>query len=234
MRNALIISMGLHLAVAFVCFRLVKVSQVRFVPLEVYTVSLVTPAQAKKPAAVAAPPAPAPETAAAEKPEEKAEEKPEEMSPPPEKPKPKAKPKSHEKIVPSTNITKTGAPDATPPEAGAGDQVMMGDISLDGQDFPFSYYVTTMRRKIAAFWEVPGTSTSQQTYCQVHFRVLRNGSIQSPSIETSSGSFLFDQAAVRAVVQASPLPPLPDGFADEYLGVHFSFTYEPGYSYEPK
>jgi TonB family protein len=60
----------------------------------------------------------------------------------------------------------------------------------------------------------------------VYFRVGRDGSIHSPAVETSSGSFLFDQAALRSVVQAGPLPPLPSGFTDDYLGVHFSFAYE--------
>jgi TonB family protein len=56
--------------------------------------------------------------------------------------------------------------------------------------------------------------------------VGRDGSIDSPEVEESSGSFLFDQAAKRAVIQASPLPPLPREFTDDYLGVHFSFAYE--------
>ena len=52
------------------------------------------------------------------------------------------------------------------------------------------------------------------------------GAIQAPMVESPSGNFLFDQAALRAVTQANPLPPLPDQFEDEYLGVHFSFAYE--------
>jgi len=63
-------------------------------------------------------------------------------------------------------------------------------------------------------------------HCRVYFRITRSGSIDSPAVEASSGSFLFDQAALRAVVEANPLPALPGGFGDEYLGVHFSFAYE--------
>ena len=88
---------------------------------------------------------------------------------------------------------------------------------------PISYVVAGI---LAYFvWQVPGTQ-SESKYCRVYFRVGRNGSIESPAVETSSGNFVFDQAALRAVVQASPLPPLPGGFADDYLGVHFSFAYE--------
>jgi protein TonB len=219
MKNALIISLGLHIAIGLLWIRLVKITQVRFVPRQVYTVNLVTPTEAAKTVEKQTAP-PVKET------EPEPEE--EEMPPPPEKPKPKPKPKQEkpkvvEKTVPSTDIKKS---DTEPDSLDAADeQVMTGDIML-GQDFPFAYYLTTMKRKIAAFWQVPGTSSAEPKYCRVYFRVGRNGSIQSPAVETSSGNFLFDQSALRAVVQASPLPPLPDGFTDDYLGVHFSFAYE--------
>lgn len=218
MKNALLISLALHIAVGFIWFRIVKFSHVRFVPRQVFTVSLVTPTEAAQPK---------PEKTEAPKPVPP-EPEPEEMPPPPEKPKPKPKPKEKPKVVkktiPSTDIQKTLEPEEAQ-ESGADEQVVTGDMVL-GQDFPFAYYLSTMKRKIAALWRVPGTSSSEPRHCRVYFRVDRAGSIQSPSVETSSGNFLFDQAALRAVVQAGPLPPLPSGFADDYLGVHFSFAYE--------
>jgi len=36
----------------------------------------------------------------------------------------------------------------------------------------------------------------------------------------------FDQTAMRALLAATPLPPLPAGFTDNYLGVHFGFEYQ--------
>ncbi|MCK5406805.1 MAG: TonB family protein [Candidatus Krumholzibacteria bacterium] len=221
MKNAIIISLALHVAVGFVWFRIVKFSHVRFVPRQVFTVSLVTPTEAapqKPPAVVPEPAPPVPEPAP--------EEEEDEMPPPPEKPKPKDKPKPKvvKKTIPSTDIQKTVEPEQ-PQETGVDEQVVTGDMVL-GQDFPFAYYLSTMKRKIAALWRVPGTSSTEPLHCSVYFRVGRDGSIQSPSVETSSGTFLFDQAALRAVVQANPLPPLPSGFVDDYLGVHFSFAYE--------
>jgi protein TonB len=216
-KSAIIISLVLHIAVGFVWFRIVKFSQVHFVPRQVFTVNLVTPSEA-------APPKPPTPTPTPPKPEPAPEEEEEEMPPPPEKPKPrdKPKPKVAKKTIPSTEIQKTAEPEQT---QDTGEPVVTGDMVL-GQDFPFAYYLSTMKRKIAALWRVPGTSPAEPRHCRVYFRVARDGSIQSPSIETSSGNFLFDQAALRAVVQASPLPPLPGGFADDYLGVHFSFAYE--------
>jgi len=223
LRNALIISLALHLVVGLMWARIVKISRVRFIPTDVYTVTLVTPTLAAqpKPEKIEVTPEPAPP-----KPDPVEEEE-DEMPPPPEKPKPKPveKEKVVKKIIPTTDTQNNVEPDpATDPDQG--EDVVTGDIMLDGQDFPFAYYLATMRRKVATYWQVPGSSESDPKYCRVHFRVTRDGSIQSPSIETSSGNFLFDQAALRAVVQASPLPPLPSGFADNYLAVHFSFAFE--------
>ena len=36
----------------------------------------------------------------------------------------------------------------------------------------------------------------------------------------------FDQTTMRALLAATPLPPLPAGFTDNYLGVHFGFEYQ--------
>jgi TonB family protein len=57
----------------------------------------------------------------------------------------------------------------------------------------------------------------------VGFQVLRNGKIVNINIEKSSGRYLFDQAAQRAVYSANPLPPLPDEFGGEHLSVHIEF-----------
>ena len=60
----------------------------------------------------------------------------------------------------------------------------------------------------------------------IYFRVHRDGSVSHSSIEQSSGLFIFDQAAQRAVVTSAPMPPLPQAYNDSYLGVHFSFSYK--------
>lgn len=229
MKSALFVSLLLHIAVGVMWMSFVKFTQVRFVPRDVYIIDLVAPPPVeaskpivKPPPTVVQEPEPEPEP---EIKEPEPEPEPEPFVPPKEKPKPKPKPKEKEvkKTIPTTKITKT--PDVEEGEAEAEPQPATGDIVIEGQEFPFAYYLTTMKRKIAALWRVPGT-TPESKYCTVYFRVGRDGGIHSPSVETSSGSVVFDQAALRAVVQSNPLPPLPEGYTDDYLGVHFSFAYE--------
>lgn len=224
MRNAILISLSFHVAAGLIWSLIVEITQVRFVPRQVYTVNIITPAELPKPPPkVESPvvePAPAPPV--------KEEEEP---IAPPEKPKPKPKPKPPEekpkaevkKTVPSTEPPQ---PEVQPQESpGEESQPATGDISLDGEDFPFAYYITNMRRKIAAHWQVPGGSVEEK-FCIVYFKITRSGTIVSPRIETSSGSLVFDQAALRSVVQSSPLPELPPAYDGDELGVHFSFAYE--------
>lgn len=225
MRNAFIISLAAHIILGFTALRLVHISQVRFVPREVYAVRLVSlqeggpQKEEMKAPAKETPQAPAPKVE---------EKKPDELVTPEKKSKPQKKGDT-EKTIPSTRVEKPSV--AQGGEGGEGREgqgtgpVTTGDVSLDAADFPFAYYIATVRRKIATNWQVPGGS-GEAIHCRVYFRVARSGSIDGASVESSSGNFLFDQAALRAVVQANPLPPLPGGFPDSYLGVHFSFAYE--------
>ena len=214
MRKALIISLVVHLATAFLSVRLHKISRVDFVERDVYTVQIVTPVEAAEQKVERKPDPPAPEPV-----------KEEDIAPPEEtKPKPKPEPPK-KKVIPSTNITKTKEQKTSPDSTALAPTAITGDIALDVEDFPFAYYLSTIKTKIAGYWRVPGT-TSETIVCRVYFRIDRNGAVRSTSIETSSGNILFDQAAQRAVIQANPLPPLPQGFGDDYLGVHFSFAYE--------
>jgi TonB family protein len=59
----------------------------------------------------------------------------------------------------------------------------------------------------------------------VFFRVLKDGTIGEAWVETSSGLIPFDRAALTAVLDASPIEPLPELFKSDHLGVYFDFEY---------
>jgi protein TonB len=218
MRSSLIISLTFHLLITIIATNWVSFRQVNFVPRQVYAVDLVTATEVKK--EKAEPPPVEPEMAPPEP-----EQKPDEMEPPPEKPKKKKPEKKKKKTVPTTQIEKT-LPKQQPVDETQTSTPETGEMAFDAEDFPFAHYIGRMRRKIAAHWRVPEGSQGQDRFCRVYFRVMRDGSVVSVGIEESSGLFIFDQAAQRAVHQAAPMPPLPQEYRENYLGVHFSFSYK--------
>ena len=224
MKGSLLLSVAVHLLITLIAVNWVSFREVKFVPRQVYAVEIVTPAEVPREEKKTVAP-PKEET----KPPPKVEPEPEpeeEMPPPTVKPKPvkKKPPKKKAREVPTTQIEKTVTPEETTPEEPADSAPETGEMAFDTADFPFAHYISRMRRKIAAHWRVPAGSQGE-LLCVIYFRVTRDGTVMATAIEQSSGLFMFDQAAQRAVVQSSPMPPLPQEYRDEYLGVHFSFSF---------
>ena len=98
-------------------------------------------------------------------------------------------------------------------------------VRLDVEEFPFSYYLALLQSRIQANWEPPFQSAraGMSRKVVVFFKIQRSGRITDLAIEASSGDYLFDQAALRAVTLANPLAPLPYDFPHSELGVHFEF-----------
>ena len=59
----------------------------------------------------------------------------------------------------------------------------------------------------------------------VRFVVERSGQITQAEVEQSSGVPILDRASLRAVLLADPLPPLPNSYPRDQVGVHLRFTY---------
>jgi TonB family protein len=102
-----------------------------------------------------------------------------------------------------------------------------GSISLDVGDFPFTYYLRQIQAKISERWAPPRAAAAGGERTIVLFEIGRDGQIREPVLERSSGNTLYDQSALRAVLEASPFPPLPPEFKASSLRVHFGFDYQP-------
>jgi TonB family protein len=101
------------------------------------------------------------------------------------------------------------------------------NVSVDASDFPFTYYLRQLHAKVSERWRRPPLVSTEQTATVVYFEIDREGQIRGdPKIKQSSGNELYDQAALRAVVDAIPFPPLPREFPGQYLKVNFGF--DPG------
>jgi periplasmic protein TonB len=100
------------------------------------------------------------------------------------------------------------------------------EAGVEAPDFKYPYYLNLIQQKIEMHWSPPPVenSSSEPKETIVAFVLSANGKIDDPRIERSSGNAYFDQAALRAIYQASPLPPFPQGLRDPSLKVHFSFS----------
>ena len=111
-----------------------------------------------------------------------------------------------------------------PPAAPASQEVPVGGSAvtgLEGGDFPYTLYIERMKTLIGSHWLRP--QVGDLTSGTVYFTIDRDGSIRDARVETLSGNGLYDRAALRAVLETSPLPPLPFGYNGTYLGVHLKF-----------
>jgi protein TonB len=203
--------------------------------MQVYQVALISKASfipapaaipAEQPEIAAVVPEPEPEVVI-EKPEEKPKiesDKPVEEKKVPEIPRP-AKEKSPKKQTEKPESASNQIRDKTTTETKdgiEGEPIEGNQLKIDTKDFPFAYYINLLRSRISDNWRPP-LARKKQPGALVGFRVLRNGKIMDVVVEKSSNNFLFDQAALRAVHFASPLPPLPAEFSEEQLSVHIEF-----------
>lgn len=110
-----------------------------------------------------------------------------------------------------------------PPAATAAPEVPVGSSGVAGldSDFPYPLYVAQMNRLIGAHWTRP--AAGDQTTATIYFVIDRDGTVRDVKQEIASGSGLYDRAALRAVLESSPLPPLPFGYNGTFLGVHLKF-----------
>jgi len=102
-------------------------------------------------------------------------------------------------------------------------------VELDTEEFPYIYYLNIIRNKISSNWVPPRTHGSKTDIVKtrVHFVIQSGGQVTRVAVEEGSGVPFFDQSALRAVYSSDPLPPLPDEFTEEQLGVHFTFEFIP-------
>ena len=112
----------------------------------------------------------------------------------------------------------TNAPTTTAPDIAIGGT---GVTALEGGDFPYTLYIESMKRIIGSHWLRPPAANGITT--TVYFEINRDGSIREAKNTMPSNVSTFDRAALRAVLESSPLPPLPFGYSGTYLGVHLTF-----------
>jgi TonB family protein len=144
-------------------------------------------------------------------------------------PMPDAKETRRKKKPPKPSSGLTGRDSASADSAklkGAG----MPGLGLGGgggsgfdQDFEYSYYAQQMISKIYQHWQqVP---VRGEAIAVIRFTIFKDGHLENIGVEKSSGIAMLDRAAQRAIFLSDPLPPLPDTYPRDRVGVHLQFVY---------
>jgi protein TonB len=94
---------------------------------------------------------------------------------------------------------------------------------LDVSDFPHAWYLRQILQKVEDSWTRRAKVPDPELKPLVYVEIQRDGSIKAPTIQKSSGNVFYDQAALRAIIEASPFPPLPSEWPKPSLRVLFRF-----------
>ncbi|MFA5778597.1 MAG: energy transducer TonB [Elusimicrobiota bacterium] len=96
-------------------------------------------------------------------------------------------------------------------------------IGVDAGNFPYMGYVNILRNKVAQNWNPEPYPSSIPKKVLVYFKILKDGKVENLTVKESAGVSFIDRSAIRAITNSAPFPPLPAGYADDYLGVYFMF-----------
>ena len=103
-----------------------------------------------------------------------------------------------------------------------------GALTLDVGDFPHAWYLRQVLQKVEQEWQRQNQPAEPPQKPQIYVEIQRDGSIGAPAIHKSSGNAFYDNAALRAVMAASPFPKLPDDWTKPTLRILFTFDLRRG------
>jgi len=96
---------------------------------------------------------------------------------------------------------------------------------FDTEGFPLGEYTDIIVDRIKGKWFIPSNLRNSQGNTTVIFYIDRAGRFMDARIVMSSGSNSLDLAALNAVIESNPFPPLPDDFPGDHVGAKFIFSY---------
>ncbi len=125
------------------------------------------------------------------------------------------------------------APSVARPSGGGGGEGVHGNPDANSnpngrpsvaaqKDVDFGPYMADLQRRIKRAWFPPKGQESKRVV--VVFKIHRGGELSHLRLDHSSGMAIADQAALKAVENAAPFRPLPDGAPDD-VDIQFTFDY---------
>lgn len=89
----------------------------------------------------------------------------------------------------------------------------------------FGWYEKLIRERVAQRWRTNDVDPRLRSApaVSVTFVIASDGNISNIKVFQSSGNYALDQSAVRAIYEANPMPPLPQGFEKNSANIEFWF-----------
>lgn len=96
-----------------------------------------------------------------------------------------------------------------------------GNVPLVILQEDFTDYMNNLHECLQTLWQPP--DFMEEGHVKVFFRVNRKGEVLNPIIIESSGNDIYDESALEALKQASPLEKFPENTLKEYISIKYSF-----------
>jgi len=152
-------------------------------------------------------------------------------------PKPKPKPRKLSPTEMALARLKKSTTSRAPEAAQIPDKMAEGGVSFGSETGPFVspndpiyvLYQARIRKRIMDAWVLPlSFSSGDISYrCQIVVHINSNGKVIQAKLEQRSGHDAFDQSAMRAIYQASPLDIPPEKLKTEAIEEGFLIEFEP-------
>jgi TonB family protein len=91
----------------------------------------------------------------------------------------------------------------------------------------YGWYIASAERRVQPNWDQMSIDAavrfSKTLHCMISFTIMRDGYVKNARVAQSSGNASWDSAGVRAILNSSPLPPLPSDFSGASVDVIWDF-----------
>ncbi len=150
-------------------------------------------------------------------------------------------PRREPRVAPAPDRAPSRIPDSIPPPsppraAKPPDGVFEDEASalkspgvglFDTKGFPLGNYKDIIVERVKGRWFIPSNLKSSQGQTTIVFYIDRGGHFADARIVASSGNNSLNLAALNAVIESNPFPPLPKGFPGERIGVKLVLIVDP-------
>ncbi len=102
------------------------------------------------------------------------------------------------------------------------------ELILNTKEYKYLSYLEKIKRKIEAVWRYPEVAKERGIggRLKITFSISRDGKIENKVLIQSSGYSFLDDAAMKALRDASPLAPFPKEWDIEKINIDGTFIYQ--------